>query len=151
MKKRKTWKSTHKFTMNGWLTSMRILFSFLTCSTCFNRMTSDIANIFIAQCLFVLRSKHRQTRPKVPVPNGNASKRKTNRKSFKRIALHWSTDWHGKVLYCKWFWMGQTNVVFYQFWLGIPSMYIPKKKQTWKLWTIYAKETHFWFILKNKT
>lgn len=63
-----TTKPTYKFTMNGWFISVNMPFSFFTCSTCLSLITSDIAKIFIAQYLFVFRSKHKQTRPNVPVP-----------------------------------------------------------------------------------
>lgn len=45
-----------------------MFFSFLTCSTCFIRMTSAMARIFIAQNVSASLSRHKHTRPKVPVP-----------------------------------------------------------------------------------
>lgn len=60
--------NTYKFTMNGWLISAKMLFSFLTCSTCLSRMTSAMASIFMAQYVLVVLSWHKHTRPNVPVP-----------------------------------------------------------------------------------
>jgi len=67
--------------MNGWLTSVRISFSFLMCSTCFSLTTSDFFMIFSAKkqlagwsmsleprCLRSASASTRRTRPNVPVP-----------------------------------------------------------------------------------
>lgn len=59
---------THRFTINGWFISANMLFSFFTCSTCLSRITSAIANIFMAQNVLFVLSWHKHTRPNVPVP-----------------------------------------------------------------------------------
>ena len=76
-------------TMKGWLISCKILFSFFTCSTCFKRITSAIAKIFIAQNLSVVLSRQRHTRPNVPVPVKIAKKNSwwDNWKNWKKIHI----------------------------------------------------------------
>lgn len=59
---------TYRLTINGCRISCKIFFSFFTCSTCFKRITSAIARIFIAPYLSDDLLRQRHTRPKVPVP-----------------------------------------------------------------------------------
>ena len=59
---------THTLTINGCEIEERISFSLLTCSTCFNRMTSLIVIIFNAKKLLVGRCLASTTLPNVPVP-----------------------------------------------------------------------------------
>lgn len=60
--------NTYRFTMKGCRISCNIFFSFFTCSTCFNLMTSARARTFRApySCVDLLRQ--RNTRPNEPVP-----------------------------------------------------------------------------------
>ena len=54
--------------------SNRMFFSFFTCSTCFNLMTSVKFNIFMAQYSSVDLFRQRRTLPNVPVPGKNILK-----------------------------------------------------------------------------
>ena len=78
--------AAHSTTMKGWLTSCKISFSFLMCSTCFSLTTSDFFMIFSAKKQLAewmigpsgggvfssatrrSGASQRRTRPKVPVP-----------------------------------------------------------------------------------
>ena len=81
------WQAAHSTTMKGWLTSCKISFSFLMCSTCFSLTTSDFFMIFSAKKQLAewmigpsgggvfssatrrSGASQRRTRPKVPVPD----------------------------------------------------------------------------------
>lgn len=84
--------NTYKFTMNGWLISAKMLFSFLTCSTCLSRMTSAMASIFMAQYVLVVLSWHKHTRPNVPVPV-LGEKNKNRRERWKKGSICLGMMW----------------------------------------------------------